>query len=67
MQKGIVKWFSVEKGFGFIASEGKEYFIHFREIQSEGFKSVKPGDKVCFEPSSSPKGLLATQVSLSRG
>jgi CspA family cold shock protein len=64
MQNGVVKWFNDSKGFGFIESQGKDYFLHFKEIQSEGFKSVKQGDKVRFIPSQSPKGIMATQVYL---
>lgn len=62
MQSGVVKWFSDQKGFGFVASQGKDYFIHFKEIQSEGFKSLKEGDKVSFEPAQSPKGPVATKL-----
>lgn len=62
MQNGVVKWFSDQKGFGFVASQGKDYFIHFKEIQSDGFKSLKEGDKVRFTPSQSPKGPVATQL-----
>lgn len=62
MQKGIVKWFNDGKGFGFIASENKDYFVHFKEIQAEGFKSLKEGDKVTFESSESLKGPLAKNV-----
>lgn len=62
MQNGIVKWFSDQKGFGFIACGGKDYFIHFKEIQSEGFKTLSEGDKVRFEPDQSPKGPIAKNV-----
>jgi len=62
MRKGIVKWFNDGKGFGFIASEGSDFFVHFKEIQSAGFKSLKEGDKVTFEPGNSPKGPVATNV-----
>ena len=62
MQNGIVKWFNDQKGFGFVSSQGKDYFIHFKEIQVEGFKSLKEGDKVCFEPSTSPKGPIAKSL-----
>ncbi len=64
MQNGIVKWFNDAKGFGFIASEDKDFFVHFKEIQSQGFKSLKEGDKVSFEPGSSPKGPIAKNVVL---
>jgi CspA family cold shock protein len=62
MINGVVKWFSDEKGFGFVESGGKDYFLHFKEIQADGFKSVKQGDKVCFEPETSPKGPVAKSV-----
>lgn len=63
MLNGTVKWFNDGKGFGFIASEqGTDYFVHFKEIQSQGFKSLKEGDKVTFEPGNSPKGAIARNV-----
>ncbi len=65
MQNGVVKWFSDQKGFGFVASQGKDYFIHYKEIKIDGFKSLKEGDKVSFEPQESPKGPVATQLSIS--
>ena len=47
---GTVKWFNAEKGFGFITSEeGKDLFVHFSEIQKEGFKTLEEGEKVTFE------------------
>ncbi len=64
MQNGIVKWFNDAKGFGFIASENKDYFVYFKEIQGQGFKSLKEGDRVTFEPGSSPKGAVAKNVVL---
>lgn len=64
MQNGIVKWFNDAKGFGFIASEDKDFFVHFKEIQGQGFKSLKEGDKVSFEPGASPKGPIAKNVVL---
>lgn len=64
MITGTVKWFNDAKGFGFILSSGKEYFVHYKEIQSQGFKSLKEGDKVSFESFSSPKGLAARNVQM---
>lgn len=64
MQNGVVKWFNDQKGFGFIASGSQDYFVHFKEIISEGFKSLKEGDKVRFEAESSPKGPVAKSVSV---
>ncbi len=62
MQIGTVKWFNDQKGFGFVESVGKDYFVHFKEIVSPGFKSLKEGDRVSFVPSQSPKGATATSV-----
>jgi CspA family cold shock protein len=64
MADGIVKWFDDKKGYGFIESEGKDFFVHFREIQKTGFKSLKPDDSVTFIPLKSDKGLSATKVHL---
>jgi len=64
MINGIVKWFSDKKGFGFVEAGGKDYFIHFKEIQADGFKSLKEGDQVRFDPSQSPKGTVATQLKM---
>lgn len=65
MITGTVKWFNDTKGFGFILSGGSEYFVHYKEINSPGFKTLKEGDKVSFESSSSPKGLAAKNVQVS--
>jgi CspA family cold shock protein len=62
MQNGQVKWFNEAKGFGFIASQGKDYFVHYKEIKGEGFKSLKEGANVTFTPGTSAKGAVATEV-----
>jgi CspA family cold shock protein len=62
MLTGTVKWFNEGKGFGFISCEGKDYFVYFKEIECEGFKTLKEGATVKFTPSTSEKGLLATKV-----
>ena len=62
MQNGIVKWFNVDKGFGFILSDKKDYFVYFKEINMDGFKVLCEGDKVSFEPGNSDKGLIAKNV-----
>lgn len=50
MNKGTVKWFNSEKGFGFIAQEsGPDVFVHFTAIQGQGYKSLNEGDQVQFE------------------
>ena len=60
---GTVKWFNSAKGFGFIAHEGgKDVFVHFSAIKSEGYRSLNEGDKVEFSVEDSPKGPQATDV-----
>jgi cold shock protein len=50
MAQGKVKWFNADKGYGFIEQEGGEdLFVHYSEIQSEGFKSLDEGQAVSFE------------------
>ena len=64
MQNGTVKWFNASKGFGFISrEEGDDVFVHFNEIQGEGYKALDEGDKVQFELGEGPKGPMATNVS----
>lgn len=63
MPKGTVKWFSDEKGYGFIVQEnGENLFVHFSSIQSKGFKSLKKDQKVSFEVVNTDKGLQAVNV-----
>jgi len=65
MSKGTVKWFSAEKGFGFIAPEdgGKDLFVHHSEIQSGGgFATLDDGQAVEFEEGETPKGPCANKV-----
>ena len=64
MQKGTVKWFNGAKGYGFITRQGGEdVFVHFRSINSDGYKTLNEGDKVEFEIERGPKGLQAANVS----
>ncbi|HEX2167583.1 MAG TPA: cold-shock protein [Longimicrobiales bacterium] len=62
---GTVKWFSDEKGFGFITPEGgaKDCFVHHTAIQADGFKSLAEGDRVEFDMIEEPKGPKAQNVS----
>jgi CspA family cold shock protein len=63
LPEGTVKWFSDQKGYGFIEQEnGSDLFVHFSEIQSDGFKTLTEGQKVTFEPAEGPKGPQATNV-----
>ena len=54
--KGEVKWFSPTKGYGFILYNGKDIFVHYSEVEMEGFKTLNKGDKVEFELKETDKG-----------
>jgi CspA family cold shock protein len=61
---GTVKWFDKVKGFGFIKSNEKEYFVHYKSIMFKGFKILEENQKVSFLPNQGKKGLMAEQVHL---
>lgn len=63
--QGRVKWFSAEKGYGFIEREdgAGDVFVHFTAIQSEGFRTLNEGDQVEFDIVQGPKGAQAANVS----
>lgn len=61
---GVVKWFNEGKGFGFIACEGTDYFVHFSAIQGSGFKTLPEGAKVTFTAGKGQKGPQAENVVL---
>ena len=64
MASGTVKWFSDEKGFGFITPDdgSKDLFVHFSNIDGDGFRTLTEGQKVTFEAAEGRKGPEATSV-----
>ena len=62
-QTGTVKWFNDEKGYGFITPQsGDDLFVHFKAIQSDGFKTLKEGQQVSFVATRGQKGMQAEEV-----
>lgn len=63
--KGTVKWFNADKGYGFITPEsGADLFVHYSEIQSNGYRSLDEGATVEFEITQGKKGLQASAVTV---
>ena len=64
MPTGTVKWFSDEKGFGFITPDegGRDLFVHFSGIDGDGYRSLEEGVKVTYEEESGDKGPKAVHV-----
>ena len=59
MAEGTVKWFNPDKGYGFISREdGDDLFVHFSEIQSDGFKTLDEGQAVAFDVTTGQNGKL---------
>ena len=65
MNKGTVKWFNEQKGFGFITDEstGNDVFVHFSGIATDGFKTLAEGQRVSFELTRGDRGMQAVNVS----
>lgn len=62
-QLGTIRWFNTAKGHGFImVPDGPDIFVHYSSIQSDGFRTLRVGDRVEFECVSTPKGLAAANV-----
>ena len=65
MNKGTVKWFNAEKGYGFITTdEGKDVFVHYSSIQTDGFRSLEEGQTVTFEIVEGDRGQQAANVTV---
>jgi CspA family cold shock protein len=64
MAEGVVKWFSADKGYGFITPDdgGKDLFVHFNAIVGDGYRSLNEGQRVSYEAGEGPKGPQATNV-----
>jgi CspA family cold shock protein len=61
--KGKIRWFSSKKGYGFIDSEdGRSIFVHYSDVQSEGYKTLNEGDEVTFDIQDTDKGPKAVNV-----
>jgi CspA family cold shock protein len=64
-ETGTVKWFNAGKGYGFIArEEGSDVFVHFSEIQGDGYRNLEEGQNVEFNVEQGQKGLQATKVTV---
>ena len=64
MAQGTIKWFSDQKGYGFVTPDGsgKDVFVHFSALQGEGFKTLAEGQRISFDITQGPKGDQAANV-----
>ena len=66
MTQGTVKWFNAQKGFGFIATEDKDVFVHITAVQAAGIDTLTEGDAVMFDLESTDKGPAAVNLSITQ-
>lgn len=66
MAEGVVKWFSAEKGYGFITPDdgGRDLFVHHSQIQMNGYRSLDQGQKVTYESQDGDRGPQAVEVTI---
>jgi len=66
LKHGVVKWFSAEKGYGYIIGDedGKDIFVHFTGINADGYRSLDQGMNVEYEESTNSRGRIATNVTV---
>ena len=62
MTRGTVKWFSDQRGYGFIMADGQELFVHHASIEGNGFRTLHEGEQVEFEMKNSDRGAEAAHV-----
>jgi CspA family cold shock protein len=64
MARGTVKWFSEQKGYGFVSPDegGEDLFVHYSTIEGSGFRSLEEGERVSYEPMRGRKGEQAENV-----
>lgn len=62
MLEGVVKWFNAQRGFGFIEHNGNDYFAHFKEVKTNGYKTLNEGQSVTFTPGEAQKGKVALNI-----
>lgn len=66
MTQGTVKWFNAQKGFGFIATEDQDVFVHISAVQAAGIDTLTEGDAVMFDLESTAKGPAAVNLSITQ-
>lgn len=64
MARGTVKWFSEQKGYGFVSPDegGEDLFVHYTAVEGEGYRSLEEGERVSYEPTRGRKGEQAVDV-----